>query len=75
MFKVDVAEIDETLGIVLPNEVLQQLNVRVGDFLYLTESPDGFHISPSDPQFEGEMRLARKAMRERRNLLRELPKS
>jgi hypothetical protein len=53
---------------------MSRLKVSKGDSLFLTESPDGFRITPYDPEFEEQMTLARKFMRERRNVLRELAK-
>jgi len=75
MFKLEVTEIGDSLGIVLPKEVLDQFNVRVGDFLFLTESSDGIQITPCDSAFEEEMKLARKFMRAHRDALRELAES
>jgi putative addiction module antidote len=74
MVKLKVKAIGRSLGIVLPEEVLSRLKVTEGDTLFLTESPDGFHLTPRNPEFEEQMALARKVMRERRDLLRELAK-
>jgi putative addiction module antidote len=74
MTKLKVTTIGSSAGVVLPKEVLARLKVSKGDSLYLTESPDGFRITPYDPEFEEDMALARKVMRERRDLLRELAK-
>jgi len=74
MNKVKVTTVGSSAGIVLPKEVLARLKVSKGDFLFLTESPDGFRITPYDPEFEEDMILARRVMRKRRDLLRELAK-
>ncbi len=74
MTKLKVTTIGSSAGIILPKEVLARLKVSKGDSLFLTESPDGYRITPYDPEFEEDMALARKVMRERRNLLRELAK-
>jgi putative addiction module antidote len=58
----------------LPKEALAKLKVAKGDFVFLTESPDGFRITPYDPTFERQMKLANKIMRERRDVFRELAK-
>ena len=58
----------------MPKEVLARLKVAKGDTIFLTESPDGYRITPYDSDFEAEMALARRVMRKRRNLLRELAK-
>ena len=72
--KLKVTTVGSSAGIVLPKEVLTKLKVVKGDSIFLIESPDGFRITPYDPEFEEEMALARQVMRKRRNLLRELAK-
>jgi putative addiction module antidote len=72
--KLKVTTVGSSAGVVLPKEVLAKLRVVKGDSVFLTESPDGFRITPYDPEFEEDMALARKFMRERRDLLRELAK-
>lgn len=42
--------------------------------LYLTESPDGFRLTPYHPEFERQMIEARRIMKKRRDALRELAK-
>jgi putative addiction module antidote len=74
MVKLKVTTIGSSVGVVLPKEVLARLKVSKGDSLFLTESPEGFRITPYDAEFEEQMSLARKFMRERRNVLRELAK-
>jgi putative addiction module antidote len=74
MVPLKVTKIGNSLGLILPKDALSQLNVAMGDTLYLTPSPDGFRITPYDPEFETQMGLAEKIMRERRDALRELAK-
>ncbi len=74
MTKLKVTTIGSSAGIILPKEVLARLKIAKGDTVFLTESPDGFRITPYDPAFEEDMTLARQVMRKRRHLLRELAK-
>jgi putative addiction module antidote len=74
MVKLKVTTVGSSTGVVLPKEALARLKVVKGDTLFLTESPEGFRITPYDPEFERQMGLARKVMRERREVLRELAK-
>ena len=74
MVKLKVTTIGSSAGIVLPKEILNRLKIIKGDSVFLTESPDGFRITPYDPEFEEDMALARRVMRKRRDLLRELAK-
>jgi hypothetical protein len=48
--------------------------VAKGDSVYLTESPDGYRLTPYDPAFEQQMSVARGIMKKRRAVLRELAK-
>ena len=72
--KLKVTTVGSSAGVVLPKEILTKLKVVKGDFVFLTESPDGFRITPYDSEFEEDMALARQVMRKRRDLLRELAK-
>ncbi len=45
-----------------------------GDTLYITETPEGFRLTPYSPEFELQMTAARKIMKKRRAALRELAK-
>lgn len=74
MVKLKLTQVGSSTGLVLPKEVLTRLKVVKGDSLYLTESPDGFRITPYDPEFEEDMAIARKVMRDNRDALRELAK-
>jgi putative addiction module antidote len=67
--------IGNSLGVVLPKDVLARLNVGEGDSLYVTEAPDGsMRITPYDPAVEEQMRHARQGMSRYRHALRELAK-
>ena len=72
MVKLKVTTIGSSAGIVLPKEVLTRLKLAKGDSVFLTESPDGVRLTPYNPDFEEQMSLARKFMRENRDVLREL---
>ena len=43
---VKITTIGNSVGIVLPKEVLNRLHVEKGDSLYLTDAPDGVRLSP-----------------------------
>ena len=49
-------------------------DTEVGGALYLTESPDGFRLTPYDPEFAEQMEAAEAIMKRRRDVLRELTK-
>lgn len=75
MTTLKIRPIGNSLGVVLPKEMLARLNVKDGDALYLTETPDGsLRITPYDPAFDAQMQAAREGMAQFRNALRELAK-
>ena len=75
MTQLKVRPFGNSLGVVLPKEILARLNLKSGDSLHLTEAPDGsMRITPYDPDFEAQMKVARKGMAKFRNALRELAK-
>jgi len=70
-----ITQIGNSLGVILPKEVLATLKVDKGDTLTLTTaSGGGFRVTPSDPTFDAQMAVARNVMKKRRNALRELAK-
>ena len=72
--KLKIRGVGSSAGIVIPKNVMARLRLAKGDAVFLTEAPEGFRITVHDPEFEEDMTLARKIMRKRRNLLRELAK-
>jgi putative addiction module antidote len=74
MVKVTVRQIGNSAGIILPKEALSRLRVESGDELFLVETPEGYEVTPYDPEFEKQLKSAQKGMRAYRNTLRELAK-
>lgn len=69
-----VRRIGNSLGVVLPKEVLAKLNVGEGDELTVTDTPDGVALAGGDAEFARQMEMMRDIMRRYRNTLRELAK-
>jgi len=69
-----VTQIGNSTGVILPKEVVARLKIKKGDSVYLTETADGYTLSPYDPEFEAQMEAAREGMGRYRNALRELAK-
>jgi putative addiction module antidote len=72
MLALKVTKVGNSAGLLLPKEALAKLRVEQGDTVYLTETADGFRITPYDPEFERQMGLARMLMKKHRKALREL---
>lgn len=69
---VKITTIGNSVGIVLPKEVLNRLHVEKGDTLFITESADGIRLTPYEQGFAEEMEAARRVMRKNRDVLRKL---
>lgn len=70
-----VRKIGNSLGVVIPKEAINLLNVEEGSTLFLTESPEGaLRITPERPGFAEKMAIAEQCMQRYRNALRELAK-
>ena len=69
-----ITQIGNSVGVILPKDVLARLKVGKGDSLFVTEVPDGVTLRAFDNTFAEQMTLAREIMRKRRNVLRELAK-
>ncbi|MES8296439.1 AbrB/MazE/SpoVT family DNA-binding domain-containing protein, partial [Cutibacterium acnes] len=69
-----LTRIGNSVGVILPKEVLARLKLDAGDSVFLTEAPDGYRLTPYDAEFEAQMRVAREVMKRRRAALRELAK-
>jgi putative addiction module antidote len=62
----------DSTGVVLPKEILQQLQVDRGDTLYVLETPNGIELTPLNPELATQMEVAERVMREDRDVLRKL---
>ncbi len=67
-------KVGNSLALIVPKHVRQKMGVKEGDAVYLTETPDGYQISPYDPEFARQMELARKVQAKHRDALHELAK-
>jgi len=74
LLKTKLTAIGNSVGVILPKELLERLNVAKGDTICITETPNGLELSPYDAEFEAQMEAGREGMRVYRNALRELAK-
>ncbi|MDZ7856174.1 AbrB/MazE/SpoVT family DNA-binding domain-containing protein [Sphaerotilus sp.] len=74
MHALKLTQIGNSVGVILPKEMLTRLKLEKGDTLFVTDCPDGLRLTPHDPVFEAQMALARDVMKSRRAVLHELAK-
>jgi len=71
---VKVTTIGNSVGIILPKEVLNRLHVEKGDTLYVTDSPEGVQLSAYNPALARKLEALERVMRENRDVLKKLAK-
>jgi putative addiction module antidote len=69
-----VRKIGNSLGVVLPKEVLAKLGVGEGDELSVSETPDGVALTGYNEEVQRQLDIGRDLMKRYRNALRELAK-
>ena len=74
MSALKLTQIGNSVGVILPKDVLARLKLVKGDSVYLTEHPDGVTLSPYQPNFDDQVDAGREFMREYRDTFRALAK-
>jgi putative addiction module antidote len=70
-----IRKIGNSVGVILPKELLARLKLKEGDKFYPVEQPDGsLRLSPFDPKHARTMELARQVMHEYRDTFAALAK-
>ena len=75
MVELKVRRFGNSLGVVLPKEVINRLGTDDGERLFLIEAAEGgYRLTPYDPAFERKMKKAEEIMSRYRNTLQALAK-
>ncbi len=74
MTALKLTQIGNSVGVILPKEVLARLKLEKGDTVFVTEVPNGLTLSLYNEEFDRQMLIARQIMKEHRDVLRELAK-
>ncbi len=74
-YETEVTTIGSSKGVILPKKLLEALNVKKGDLLYVTATATGgILLSPYEPDFDETVQLAGGVMKRYRPTLRKLAK-
>ena len=57
MHALKLTQIGNSVGVILPKEVLARLKLERGDTLFVTDTPDGVALTPLDPSFEDQLAM------------------
>ena len=67
-----VTTVGNSVGVILPKEILQRLRVKRGDSLYVIETKNGIEMTSYNPAFASQVEVADRVMREDRDALKKL---
>jgi putative addiction module antidote len=74
MATLKITQIGNSLGLILPREIVERLRLAKGETVSVVETAQGIEITPFDPEFDQKLEAARKVAKRYRNALRELAK-
>jgi putative addiction module antidote len=74
MTTLKLTQIGNSVGVILPKEVLARLKLEKGDSLFVTEAANGVMLTPYDPALDQQLEIGREFMREYRDAFHQLAK-
>jgi putative addiction module antidote len=74
MHTLKLTQIGNSIGVILPREVLGRLKLEKGESVFLMETPDGYVITPYNPALDEQIQAGREFMREYRDTFHQLAK-
>jgi len=67
-----LTQIGNSLGVILPKEVLARLKLQKGDAVFVTDAANGVMLTPYDPDLDQQLEIGREFMREYRDTFHQL---
>jgi putative addiction module antidote len=74
MTALKLTQIGNSVGLILPKEVLARLKLEKGDTLFVTDAANGVMLTPYDPELDEQLEAGREFMREYRDTFHQLAK-
>jgi putative addiction module antidote len=74
MTALKLTQIGNSVGVILPKEVLARLKLEKGDTVFVTEAANGVTLTPYDPTLDDQLKAGREFMREYRDTFHQLAK-
>jgi putative addiction module antidote len=69
-----LTQIGNSVGVILPKEVLARLRLEKGQTVYVTETAEGVVLTPYDPELAEQVEAGRAFMQEFRDTFHQLAK-
>lgn len=64
MHQLKLTTLGNSIGTIIPIEMLNNLNVNTGDTLFAIETPNGYLLSPYNPEIEQQLEAGRAFMKQ-----------
>ena len=74
MTTLKLTQIGNSVGVILPKEILARLKLEKGDSVFVTAAPGGVTLTPYDPALDEQLALGREFMRDYRDTFHQLAK-
>ena len=74
MHMLKLTQIGNSVGVILPKEALSRLRLGKGQSVFMTETPEGYALTPYDPELDEQIQAGREFMREFRDTFHQLAK-
>ena len=72
--KLKLRSIGTSTGVILPKQFLDRLKLKKNDTLFASETPEGYLLTPYDPEVEEQVKLGLEFMAKYRDTFRALAK-
>ena len=74
MTALKLTQIGNSVGVILPKDVLARLRLERGDTVFVTDAANGVLLTPFDPELAEQLEAGREFMREYRDTFHQLAK-
>ncbi len=74
MHTLELTQVGNSVGIVLPEEVLTRLKLKKGAKVFVTETPEGIALTRYDEELEAQLSAGRELMRQYHQTFQQLAK-
>jgi putative addiction module antidote len=74
MTALKLTQIGNSVGVILPKDVLARLRLEKGDTVFVTDAANGVLLTPFDPALAEQLEAGREFMREYRDTFHQLAK-
>jgi putative addiction module antidote len=74
MHALKLTQIGNSVGVILPKDLLARMKLEKGDTVFITETPEGLTVTPFNPEVAEQVEAGRAFMREYRDTFHELAK-